>query len=51
MAKESEIKFKGREIWIKDGFLLVFYIFLFDELKFEKEDFSKLKNELVENIH
>ena len=51
MSSESQIKFKGREIWFKDGFLLVFYVFLFDELKFENEDLSKLQNELVENIN
>lgn len=51
MPTESQIKFKGREIWIKDGFLLVFYVFLFEELKFENEDFSELQNELVENIN
>lgn len=51
MPSESEINFKGREIWIKDGFLLVFYAFLFDEIKFENEDFSELQNELVDNIN
>lgn len=50
MSSESQIKFRGRELWINDAFLLVFYIYLFDELKNDNEEFIKLQNELVDNI-
>ncbi|MFD2941567.1 hypothetical protein [Flavobacterium notoginsengisoli] len=50
MPSESKLKYKYGQLWVKDGFLLVFYIFLFDELKNDNSDFIELKKELVQNI-
>jgi|GEM_PF-3289323 len=50
MSSESKLKFRGRQLWINDGFLLEFYIFLFDQLKNENQEFTELQNELVRNI-
>ncbi len=50
MPSESQLKYKYGTLWVKDGFLLVFYIFLFDELKNDNKDFIELKKELVQNI-
>ncbi|AYN04219.1 MULTISPECIES: hypothetical protein [unclassified Flavobacterium] len=50
MSSESQLKFRGRQLWINDAFLLPFYIFLFDQLKNENKEFTDLQNELVTNI-
>ncbi len=50
MSSESQLTFRGRQLWINDGFLLEFYIFLFDQLKNENKEFTELQNELVRNI-
>lgn len=50
MSSESKLKFRGREVCINDAFVLVFYIYLFDELKNDSDEFNKLQNELVDNI-
>ncbi|MEN2488604.1 hypothetical protein AAYQ05_12465 [Flavobacterium sp. B11] len=50
MPSESQLKYKYGTLWVKDAFLLVFYIFLFDELKNDNKDFIELKKELVQNI-
>jgi len=50
MPSESKLEYKYGKLWIKDGFLLVFYIFLFNELKNDNKDFIELKKELVQNI-
>ncbi|WP_289660939.1 hypothetical protein [Flavobacterium panacagri] len=50
MPSESKLEYKYGSLWVKDGFLLVFYIFLFNELKNDDKDFIELKKELVQNI-
>ncbi|MFD1604697.1 hypothetical protein ACFSJW_14900 [Flavobacterium artemisiae] len=50
MPSESKLEYKYGKLWVKDGFLLVFYIFLFDELKNDNKDFTELQKELVQNI-
>lgn len=50
MSSESQLKFRGRQLWINDAFLLEFYIFLFDQLKNDNKEFTELQNELVRNI-
>ncbi|PBI86092.1 hypothetical protein BSF41_35760 [Flavobacterium sp. ACN2] len=50
MPSESKLEYKYGKLWVKDGFLLVFYIFLFDELKNDNKYFIELKRELVQNI-
>ena len=50
MPSESKLEYKYGKLWVKDGFLLVFYIFLFDELKNDNKYLIELKKELVQNI-
>jgi len=50
MPSESKLEYKYGKLWVRDGFLLVFYIFLFNELKNDNKDFIELKKELVQNI-
>ncbi|TDX09724.1 hypothetical protein [Flavobacterium sp. S87F.05.LMB.W.Kidney.N] len=50
MPSESKLEYKYEKFWVKDGFLLVFYIFLFDELKNDNKYLIELKKELVQNI-
>ncbi|MEN2398808.1 hypothetical protein GKZ90_0003435 [Flavobacterium sp. MC2016-06] len=51
MPSESQLKYKYGILWVYDAFLLVFYIFLFDEINNTNNDeFTRLKNQLVENI-
>lgn len=50
MSSESQLKFRGRHLWINDTFLLEFYIFLFDQLQNDNDEFTELRNELVRNI-
>ncbi|WJS94414.1 hypothetical protein NYQ10_20220 [Flavobacterium johnsoniae] len=50
MPSESKLEYKYGTLWVSDGFLLIFYIFLFDELKNDNKDFIEFKIELVQNI-
>ncbi|KRD09071.1 hypothetical protein ASE21_14565 [Flavobacterium sp. Root901] len=50
MPSESQLEYKYGKLWVRDGFLMVFYIFLFYELKNDNKDFIELKKELAQNI-